>query len=118
MKSYLILIATFYTLIFASNDLCAKAALPATTLTDIETFSKKSLNEKTDLEEVKEKLKILLILEDEDPSRTAVLMLSESYNKHSALYEKAIKTVENKKNKKQLNEIRGIFKSFYKKGNG
>lgn len=96
----------------------AKATLPASTMKDLEVFSKKSLNEKTDLEEIKKNIKILLILEDEDPSRTAVLMLSESYNKHSALYEKAIKSIETKKNKKQLNEIRAILKDFHTKGNG
>ncbi len=96
----------------------ADAILPASTMNDIEIFSKKSLNEKTDFEEVKSKIKTLLILENEDPSRTAVLMLSESYNKHTALYEKAIKSIENKKNKKQLKEIRAILKNFSKSGNG
>lgn len=107
-----------FSIIFLLSTNYVKATLPASTMKDLEIFSKKSLNEKTDLEEVKKNIKILLILEDEDPSRTAVLMLSESYNKHSALYEKAIKSIENKKNKKQLNEIRAILKDFHHKGNG
>lgn len=110
----------FYTLsiIFLLSASYAESTLPASTMKDLEVFSKKTLNEKTDLEEIKKNIKILLILENEDPSRTAVLMLSESYNKHSALYEKAMKALENKKNKKQLNEIRAILKDFHTKGNG
>ena len=114
MKSFTFL----FLLLFNFSASYAQVNLPATTMNDIEIFSRKSLNEKTDLEEVKSKIKTLLILENEDPSRTAVLMLSESYNKHTALYEKAIKSIENKKNKKQLKEIRAILKNFSKSGNG
>lgn len=114
MKFFIFIFSIFVLLSTTS----VKAPLPASTMNDIEVFSKKFLNEKTDLEEVKSKIKVLLILEDEDPSRTAVLMLSESYNRHPAIYEKAMKAIENKKNKKNLNEIRGILKNYYKKGNG
>lgn len=100
------------------NTIPAGAELPASTMKDIEIFAKKSLDEKKDFEEVKKNLKILLLLDDEDPSRTAVMLLSESYNKHPALYEKALKSIENKKNVKNLKEIKAILKNFYKTGNG
>lgn len=96
----------------------AKVDLPATTMTDLASFAKKNLNEKTDLEEVKKNIEILLVLDEEDPSRTAVMMLSESYNKNKTIYDKAIKAVETKKNKKQLIEIKNILAGFYKNGNG
>ena len=70
----------------------AKVELPASTMNDIAAFAKKNLNEKTDFTEVKKNIEILLILDDEDPSRTAVMMLSESYNKHKTLYNKVSTT--------------------------
>lgn len=102
----------------AAQSTQSKATLPVDTMKNIEAFSKKNLNPKTDLEEVKSNLNTLLLLDDEDPSRTAVMMLSESYNKNKALYEKAFKAIENPKNKKQLKEIKSLMASFYKSGNG
>lgn len=93
------------------------ADLPADTIKNLELFSKKKLNE-TDLEEVKKSIEILVKLDDEDPSRTAVLMLSKSYSDHPALYDRAIKQVENKENRKKLSEIRLILRNYFKKGNG
>lgn len=107
-----------YFIFFLTNSGFAAANLPASTMKDLEIFSKKSLNKKDNLEEVKKNIEILLILESEDPSRTAVLMLSESYNKNSEIYEKAMQSLENSANKKTLDEIRTILKNFHKKGNG
>ncbi len=107
-----------FLLILLLNFGWAQASLPESTMKDIEIFSKKTLNEKTDLEEVKSKIETLLVLENEDPSRTAVHMLSKSYTLHSLLYDKAFKSIETEKNKKQLTEIKQILKNFYKKGNG
>lgn len=94
------------------------AELPADTLQNLELFSKKQLNDKTDLEEVKKNIVVLLKLDEEDPSRTAVLMLSKSYSEHPALYDRAIKEIENNENRKKLSEIRLILRNHFKKGNG
>lgn len=110
MKFIFLILSLFY---FALH-----AKLPPSTMKDIQTFSKKNLNEKSDLTEVKKVLNVLLELEQEDPSRTAVMMLSESYNKNKALYDRAFLEIENKKNKKQLNEIKKIMANFYNQGNG
>lgn len=87
-------------------------------MSDLSAFAKKNLNEKTDLEEVKDHLKFILQLDSEDPSRTGVFILSESYEKNKALYDRAFKEIETKKNKKQLNEIKSIMANFNKDGNG
>lgn len=94
------------------------AELPPTVMKDIEIFSKKTLSEKTDLAEVKKIIGILLELEKEDPSRTAVMMLSESYNKNKALYDKAFNQIENKKNTKTLKEFKKLMSNFNNQGNG
>lgn len=92
--------------------------LPPSTMKELQSFAKRSLHENVDLEEVKKNIEILLILDDEDPSRTAVFILSESYLKNTALYDRAIQAVENSKNKKKLSEIKTILKNYGKKGNG
>lgn len=107
----LILISVFTSVVVA-------AELPANTMQNLEVFSKKKLNAKTDIEEVKKNLELLLILDDEDPSRTAVIMLSKSYSENSVLYDQAIKEVENEKNSKKLSEIRTILRNYFKNGNG
>lgn len=94
-----------------------KAELPESTMREIEAFAKKPL-QKTDFEELKKTLNTLVVLDEEDPSRTAVLVLSESYEKNKALYEKALKAIETKKNKTQLKEIKYILKTHYIHGNG
>lgn len=114
MKNFSILLFIFLFSLVST----AKENLPESTMQDLQAFSKKTLVEKNDFEELKKNINILIKLDDEDPSRTAVMMLSESYNKHPALYEKAIRSVETKKNKKKLGEIRQILKNFSKKGNG
>ncbi len=85
---------------------------------EIEAFSQKTLDPIKDLEGVKRIMLILLALEDLDPSRTAVMILSESYNRYPKIYLKAIKSVENKRNRKQLKEIHEILDHFAKEGNG
>ena len=84
---------------------------------EIENFSKKKLT-KRDLEEVKKNLRTLLEIDDKDPSREGVIILSESYNKNKALYDKALKSIETKKNKAKLKEIKSLLQSHYSEGNG
>jgi hypothetical protein len=87
-----------------------------TSINELEAFSKKKLSKK-DLPALKKNMKTLLVLDDLDPSREAVIVLSESYNKNKALYDKALKSVETKKNKAQLKEIKSLLKSHYSEGN-
>ncbi|MGZ3692093.1 MAG: hypothetical protein ACXVAX_11360 [Pseudobdellovibrio sp.] len=117
MKYFLLFILTAQ-LSFAATVTENKAVAPTDAVTKIEAFSKKKLNPKTDLEEVKKTIQTLLLLDNDDPSRTAVMILSESYNKNKALYNKAIKSVETKENKQQLLEIKKILANFSKEGNG
>ncbi len=120
MKFVWLLIFLLSTAATAANE---KAVLTSTdetihaSISEIETFSKKKLTKK-DLPEIKKNLKTLITLDDLDPSREAVIILSESYNKNKALYDKALKSLETKKNKSQLKEIKGLLKSHYSEGNG
>lgn len=104
-------------LLFTSLSSNAKL-LPETTMNDLKEFSQKTLDEKKDFEEVKRVIVILVKLDDEDPSRTSAQLLSASYNRHKALYDRALKSIETKKNLKQLKEIKMILANFSKKGNG
>lgn len=88
--------------------------LPVTLREDIKSFSELSLTEKTDLELVKNVIKVLIILdapesEGGDPSRTSLLKLNRSYLQYSSIYDKAFKQLETAKNKKQLKEFRDIL---------
>ncbi len=88
--------------------------LPVTMMSDIDSFSDLALTEKNDLELVKNVIKTLLILDASeadggDPSRTAVITLSNSYQKHKALYNKALKKLETTENKKQFQEFKDIW---------
>lgn len=114
------ILASFIIMFFTFSALAVQtiANLPADTMKNIEAFSKKKLDPKKDLEEVKKTINTLLALDEEDPSRTAVMILSESYNKNKALYDKAIKAIETKKNKQQLKEIQTMLANFHKNGNG
>ena len=114
MITKFILLLFVSVLVFAANA----AELPHDTMQNLEQFSKKKLNEKTDFEELKKNIEVILILDDEDPSRTAVNMLSKSYSEHPALYDRAIKEIENNINRKKLYEIRMILQNFFKNGNG
>ncbi len=116
-KHYIVAAIVLLTLNLKATE-TTTAHLPADTMQKIEVFSKKSLNPKKDLEEVKKTLNTLLALDEEDPSRTAVMLLSQSYNKNKNLYDKAFKAIETKKNKQQLKEIKIIMINFYKNGNG
>lgn len=98
--------------VLSSSDETVQASIA-----EVETFSKKKLSKK-DLPEIKKNLKTLIALDDLDPSREAVIILSESYNKNKALYDKALKSLETKKNKSQLKEIKSILKSHHSEGNG
>lgn len=116
MKKYFL----FFICLAIANTATAEITnpqLPENTMTQLELFSKKTLDLKNDLQEVKQNLKILLILDEEDPSRTAVMLLSESYNKNKALYDRAFKEIENKKNKIKISEIKKILKKFNTSGN-
>ena len=115
MKYFLFIILASQIAFSATEN---KNVAPADAVSKIEAFSKKKLNPKTDLAEVKKTIQTLLLLDNDDPSRTAVMILSESYNKNKSLYDKAIKAVENKQNKQQLSEIKKILANFSKDGNG
>ena len=120
---YFLFVILFVTLIgqlsyAATETTNTTSAAPVDAVSKIETFSKKKLNAKTDLEEVKKTIQTLLVLDNDDPSRTAVMILSDSYNKNKALYNKAFKAVETKQNKQQLSEIKKIMANFSKEGNG
>jgi predicted transcriptional regulator YheO len=118
MKKYFIITAIAFLALNLHARETTTALLPADTMQKIDAFSKKKLNKKTDLEEVKKILNTLLALDEEDPSRTAVMVLSQSYNKNKSLYDKAFKSIETKKNRQQLKEIKRIMANFYKYGNG
>lgn len=61
---------------------------------------------------------VLVKLDKEDPSRTSVQILAESYSKNLALYKKAFKTIATSENKNVLQEIEDLMKSFSQAGNG
>lgn len=107
-----------FTTLIVIDTAYANTKLADSTMNDIEIFSKKKLDLKNDLAETIHIIKILLVLDEEDPSRTAVILLSESYNKNPLIFEKAIQAIKTNKNKKQLNEIESILKNHYKSGNG
>lgn len=86
---------------------------------EIEEFSNKTLNKKTDYPAVKRIVELLLVMDDRDPSRTGVMLLSYSYNQNKQMYDKAIKEVaknKSKEQKKQLEEIRTILRNYFEKG--
>lgn len=87
------------------------------TIKALETFSQRRLTER-DYESVKKAVQTLVLLDDQDPSRTAVMMLSESYGKYKKIYDRAFKALENQKNKNQLEEIREVMAHFDEDGNG
>ena len=92
-------------------------SVPDSAYDEIEKFSQKKLTN-ADYPELQKNLKTVLLLDDQDPSREAVITLSESYNKNKALYDKALKSLETKKNKSQVKEIKKLLKSHYTEGNG
>lgn len=86
---------------------------------EIEEFSNKTLNKKTDYPAVKRIVELLLVMDDRDPSRSGVMLLSYSYNQNKQMYDKAIKEVaknKSKEQKKQLEEIKTILKNYFEKG--
>jgi hypothetical protein len=89
-----------------------------TVLDDLQKLASLELSEENDLELVKNAFVTLLNLEDADPSRTGVFMLSDSYRKNTALFQKAAGLIRKHKNKNSLPEILQIMKSFSTEGNG
>ena len=85
---------------------------------DVEAFADLKLNPNSDLKLVKNVLVTLIKLDQEDPSRTAVMILGPSYGKNSKLYKTAFALVKDEKNKPQVEEIENLMETFSKIGNG
>ena len=85
---------------------------------NLQKISEKKLDDQTDLELVKRTLKILIELDETDPSRTGPAIMAMSYGKHEKLYKKAAKQIETKKNKQTLKEILEVMKTLNESGNG
>ncbi len=88
--------------------------LPVTMTADVESFANLALTEKNDLDLVKNVLKTLLILEAPeanggDPSRELLDVVGPSFTKHKPIFLKAMRLIENQKNKKQLQEFKEIL---------
>ncbi|AGH96160.1 hypothetical protein [Pseudobdellovibrio exovorus] len=95
------------------------AHLDTSAMDEIEEFSNKTLNKKTDYPAVKRIVELLLVMDDRDPSRSGVMLLSYSYNQNKQMYDKAINEVsksKSKEQKKQLQEIKTILKNYFEKG--
>ncbi len=88
------------------------------TFENLQKISEKKLNNIKDLELIKRTLKILIELDDTDPSRTGPAIMATSYGKYEALYKKAAKEIETKKNKQTLKEILQVMKTLNESGNG
>jgi len=108
----------FLLLFIIFGFLNAEAKLPKSVYEEINAMSLKKLDEKSDFEMMKKNLQNLIILDDEDPSRVAIEVLSESYNKNQNLYDKAFDAIQTKKNHKKIQELKALLKSFYREGNG
>jgi hypothetical protein len=116
MKFLIFIISTLLFLNFA----VALEKVPNNIIDIVDAFNKKTLDIKKDVPETKKMAEYLLALDDEDPSRTEAMALSQSYTKNPKVWEKALKEVSRGKTKQQiknLKEIRAILKSFYKTGN-
>lgn len=111
-KTFLILF------IFTSSLIASAEALM--TFDELQSFSTKKLDVVKDMDQTKLVVKTLVAMDELDPSREAVIMLSESYNtgKNAAVYDKAINAVTNNKNKKQLEQIRKLLSRHFLNGNG
>ena len=88
--------------------------LPVTMTTDVESFAVLSLTEKNDSDLVRNVLRKLIILDAPeskggDPSRELLDVVAPSFQKHKEIYLKAMKSIENRKNKKQLQEFKEIL---------
>lgn len=87
------------------------------TIQAIETFSQRRLTER-DFAAVKNVAQTLVLLDEQDPSRTAVMILSESYGKYKRIYDRAFKAIETPQNKIIIEELRELMGHFYEDGNG
>lgn len=77
---------------------------------DFHTLSQLKLSDK-DSELIQNALLILIKLDKEDPSQTAVLMLAPLYKKNSSLFVNAAKKIMTPENKKLLAEIDHLMQS-------
>jgi hypothetical protein len=96
----------------------SSAEIDGDVMSDVEKLAPLRLN-KNDLDLVKNVILTLVKLDKEDPSRTAVMMLSESYGKNKKLYKEAFAEVaKTGVNKTQLKQIEDILENFNSSGNG
>ncbi len=100
-----------------TGPVIGKPKFTYSTIKSIESFSQRRLADR-DLNSVKKVIETLVLLDDQDPSRTAVMMLSESYGRHKRIYDRAFKSLETPQNKSQLQEIRELMIHFSEDGNG
>ncbi len=95
----------FITLIFTTSLCLSQKLSPQdeAKLVRVENFSEKNLTA-ADMPELISILNLVLELDPKDRSRTAVITLSESYNRYPRLYERAFRDVS--KNKSEGQRIR------------
>ncbi len=103
---------------FAAETFVKLESAKENPLVYLQKISEKKLDEKKDIELVKQALQILLKLDETDPSRTGAAILAESFGKNKKLYQKAAKQIETKKNKTSLSEILEMMKTLNENGNG
>lgn len=70
-----------------------------------------------DLKLVQDALLVLVKLDNEDPSRTSVQILAQSYVKNKKLFLKAFQTIRTPENKEALDEIKSYMETI-NQGNG
>lgn len=87
-------------------------------LDDLDLLTEIQLDQKTDLELIKNALLTLLAIDSIDTPRSAALTLSNSYGHHKELYLKAAAKIQNNKNKDLLKTLVQIMDRFYDHGNG
>jgi len=79
-------------------------------------FSEKSLT-KNDIPEITQQLKNILILEDNDPTRSGPFELKKSYPKNKALYRTAMKNF-TPQEQQALMEVLNLVEALARNGNG
>ena len=113
MKKLLLII-----LIFCFQITATGAPIKGNAYDNLQKISEKKLDDKKDIELVKRTLKILIELDETDPSRTGPAIMAISYGKNEKLYKKAARQIETKKNKQTLKEIIDVMKTLNESGNG
>ncbi len=114
MKTFLLISISIISLFCFAAD----PSIKGNTFENLQKIADKKLDAKKDLELVKRTLKVLLELDNTDPSRTGPAILATSYGNNEDLYKKAAKQIETKKNRKALKEILEVMKSLSETGNG